>query len=1539
MEITSTYSDFISLNTNFKDVFSLDSDIDKENLWKRFIYTNNFKELLDSIPFIFSENRPEERKPILLTGRYGVGKSHATGVISHLLWDDFALIEDMLLRARNDMEETGSILTQFRENKKYFPVVLHGRDSGEVDDAKSFEFILEMGLERALKKYNYYDKINKENEITKYILWLESQKSDPRNKGILEDIDKIIKECSTFTSTDDLIQGLRNYNFNALETLKKCFLQWNVQGPKHLNAVGYYQNVLKDLKKIDPSIAGIIIYWDEFTTVFNTAGRYNDSNLINKIQNWAELASDSIYLFFISHLTPQALRGKYKFLDDALAKIDDRFKVINIRMDKITTYHLIAESLIIKDREEFKKYLKKLGYTSQMQHRLREMSNQIFGDLFSKDKELIERTIPLHFYSVYTAGKIADLIGSAERSIFQMLHSGENINTSYGTKLGFAKFLELEPSKDQMVWYTIDQIFDFFHKDLLENESDNFDNPNIVRALNAFRQYYPLAEQMGEGPTRVFKAIVLMEMLNALTGDPPLLPSKKNLENAYALTEIPNLDQILTLLLDKPLIIKYSDPQIGSVIFKTKYGGYDEEELLAIKKEIKTTVSFEEFIKRNQNIIIKKLIEGFSYAPRIFYNYASLTLYSAGIVSRNKQMIQDLQNKGSLSVIIALSETSEDIDNARKFFMEVSNEVKNTIFILYDQNYKNHYERWLEGSALLKLGENRSNRTIINEGQSQIDASIEQMTKEFSRSTIVFRGNSQAVGSNIGIEINKYIKEIYNRGFDNLAYKQFWESPKTASKDIMLLYGKNGARKQLEDHKTYYVRKIFELFKERDNILVDNKLLLKEDEQYVVTSGLFEIISKIRGYIKENNGKWLSLRSIIDSLALEEPPYGICGWLESLVMAYALAEYTNEARLEVMAGNQTPSKDLTLIVEAINNSIKNKNQTLKIRYGSAKENRLAQKLLEIFNIQQETKPSLPDVIFKIRETINSQFGLPIWAIPYSFKQKEKEKDSIQSMIDSVNQIIMQSESEKEFSEAHIGSILTQINEIELKYKKIWTRCFIPETVTTGFLEYVRLHYPRLMQSYPTPDELIIAVKSKIKEDPWTWPVQRVSEVLAQLNTCSVAPRQPQNLRVTYGAEGVILIWDIPEGDSIPVYYDIERGKSNDQFTLLTRITADTTRYQDSSSKPGSKYYYRIIAVNPVSSSVPSNIIEQNILPLPPRITLKLSPREDHIVLKWDTVDPQYEIIKFELYRGESASNLTLLETINSTEDIFQDYSIEMGKKYYYTIIAINSAEQRGSRSISPPCHLLPSSPPMSPSDLNCMVEKLGIRITWSFPADFKDFITEFCVYRKDSSGKIISVATTPPQQVTYLDNEIQPGMTYVYSASARNIIGESTLISASPIKILPLLPSIIVSIMEQNGKALLSWKKAGDEYGIIGYIIRRGEKRNKLEKLISLPPSVSEYIDDAVKMGHLYYYELIVQNSAGVSRNCEEIVQFSPSINIDINAWEDTTKIFIGSDANKFINKLYLMLNTVINDSKQSNLTEKDKEKVIKLKTFLETIK
>jgi len=193
----------------------------------------------------------------------------------------------------------------------------------------------------------------------------------------------------------------------------------------------------------------------------------------------------------------------------------------------------------------------------------------------------------LHPYSVFVATKIADLIGSAERSIFQLLHSTENLKTVYGKKLGFAAFLDSNPT-DNSKFFTIDQVFDFFFDDLQLYNFDKTTYANILQAINSFSRYYSVVEKLGEDSLKVFKTIVLMQMLNEFEHDSALTTTKINITKALAQSEISNVESILGRLQENSILILYDRGFLpDDAIYKVRLGDYDQESLNSIKEKVR----------------------------------------------------------------------------------------------------------------------------------------------------------------------------------------------------------------------------------------------------------------------------------------------------------------------------------------------------------------------------------------------------------------------------------------------------------------------------------------------------------------------------------------------------------------------------------------------------------------------------------------------------------------------------------------------------------------------------------------------------------------------------------------------------------------------------------------------------------------------------------------------------------------------------------------------------------------------------------------
>jgi hypothetical protein len=1537
------YSTFVSLNKYFKDVFSVEDDLDNSEIWKKYIFTNSFKEILSNIDFIF-KNDNFKKKGIILTGKYGVGKSHTLAVMSHLLWDDTQTISPIIENIKREADIPGHSLAQFREEKKYFPVILSGKDSNEIYDERTFDFRLQIALEEALKKYGLFDKISEKSEFELYNNWLNAQCHNGEASIRLSLISNIEK-TGQFGSIEELMEALSSRDSSALSFIKDLFTQWQLQPPYHTDSFGYYENVLRELQTKDSSIIGIIIYWDEFTTVFEHAGRSNNAKILQKIQEWAQKASSNIILFIVSHRSPEAFRGRYSQLDDELARIEDRFEVTQMKMEKNTTYELIEKSLVIKDYEEYRKFFETIGVNAKFLKSFVNQYKEVFKDIEYTDKKII-RTLPLHPYSVYVATKIANLIGSAERSIFQLLHSSENIKTIYGTKLGFAAFIELEPSGDDAKLFTIDQVFDFFYDDLRQYNFDKGTYSNILQTINSFTRYFPIVENLGDEAIKVFKTLVLMQMLHEFEHETALLTTKNNIEIALLKSNITNVGKILENLKENSILILYDrgvSPEDST--YKIRIGDYDQESLEKITIEVRKENPFEKYVLRRNDLLIQNLLEGAADVPRLRgtlsvlkANNIEIKPYSSNEIEKLKNEIKNFDSSGKFLLSQIIFEDSKKFDSTRTVIIELSKKYQNHIFLLYEGPFDECYNKWIEALSHKKLGQERSNKQLIQQGEQLETTEKKDLEEKLRDVTLVCQGLWVKRTRNLGPKLSEFIEKIYPRGFDYLKYNGFWESPKIYSESILNCYGETNGRKQIKDETHQVKRKIREIFTDKNELeLVDNKLNFK-DEDDVRSSALYEIVEKIQFYLKKKTGSYINLRTMIDDLQLEYPPYGLCGWIESLVITYALAEFKKENRLEVKIGNNTPSKDGTKIVDAINDAIKNAKKDHQIRYGTSDELKLAKKLIDMFSLEDETIKTLAEVTFKIRHKNSTAFGLPLWVVPYAFDGEMKE--NLENCLTPLNQVIIESDRDKIISDLELEQILRNISEIEKKYtKSIWSTLFSKSTFTKGFDRYIAARFIRIYHFYPTSDIVIEKLKTNLEGEPWAWIETKVADQLTSLLNNSAVPESPQNIHSHLEDDGLILEWDAPSQDSgIPLKYEIQRGEENNPFVILDKIDAKNTRYKDQKTNPGINYTYRIIAENVAGKSEPSKEYKKKIVPICPPINLKINAFDEYFEIVWDKPNIEYEIDYYRISRGSSPSSMEELEVkISNRESSFIDHKVDPATRYFYRLDAINANSMKSYGKISSPVFLTSKVCPLPPKKTSAVLFNDGVLITWSLLENSQGFIDKYCIYRKDQRDNEKIVEMPLANATTFFDNKVTIGEKYSYSISAHNSAGESQIVTIGTIKIPLQIPPVNAHVKIINQNMICEWNSFDEKYNIKSIEIKRGGKITELHHLVDLEGNITKFTDNSIKIGQHYYYQIVVKGEDGCINHSSILGPASLSIPVDIEKWEGETISIAKKDRGLFLKQMNQIIQILIDDPSQND-KEAENEALKKIKKIIEGV-
>lgn len=149
--------------------------------------------------------------------------------------------------------------------------------------------------------------------------------------------------------------------------------------------------------------------------------------------------------------------------------------------------------------------------------------------------------------------------------------------------------------------------------------------------------------------------------------------------------------------------------------------------------------------------------------------------------------------------------------------------------------------------------------------------------------------------------------------------------------------------------------------------------------------------------------------------------------------------------------------------------------------------------------------------------------------------------------------------------------------------------------------------------------------------------------------------------------------------------------------------------------------------------------------------------------------------KIKIFRSESASGKTgLIAEIEGASPGFHDTEIEIGKRYYYTLI---SADQSGKESS--PAGPYSAGPikdltaPSRPNNVKIEADEQGlVHITWEDPADSDlRFIN---IYRSDKPGDLgVNIAQVVPGIGDFID-DVGDFQTYYYLLTSEDLAGNES---------------------------------------------------------------------------------------------------------------------------------------------------------------------
>ena len=517
------FSEIVGLHKYFQPVYNIDNET--PDYWKQFIPNNNFYDILDTTITAIQSTELKDKLSVWMVGRYGTGKSHASGVIKHLLWDNIEAINDYLEDSLTNHRLREKI-RNFRKKQKILPVVLVG--IGNVINARTLSLEVERAVKSSLKESNIniqtkgdfdrmIDKINDE-----YLSWETIIDDNQELKMIVND-------------KNEMINRLGKEDIELLIILENIF---NKRGT-HFS----HEKISKWLEQVSAEVvnqgyaSGIIIFWDEFTSILDKQDVI--SELLDEIQSIAELSTkNNVYLYLISHRD----YDQFPAIQEVMDKVKGRFHTRRYPMVAVTTYQILSAA--IQKNGEWNSFKEKVFNNQNIIELINGIADTVDSDANTKGN--IKDLYPIHPYTAYLSTFLANNLGSTQRSIFNFL---------YDEKHGFIKFINNEINDDLLL--TADYLWDYY-ADVLESDPED----RFMQVLERFNTYKNQLESIGNSYQCVFKGVLLLNTLYRITDTTSaethkINPNTENIKSLFIGTFIEiKVDEVLKYLDEKGIIQK-----------------------------------------------------------------------------------------------------------------------------------------------------------------------------------------------------------------------------------------------------------------------------------------------------------------------------------------------------------------------------------------------------------------------------------------------------------------------------------------------------------------------------------------------------------------------------------------------------------------------------------------------------------------------------------------------------------------------------------------------------------------------------------------------------------------------------------------------------------------------------------------------------------------------------------------------------------------------------------------------------------------------
>jgi hypothetical protein len=975
------YSDYIKMQ-DFLPVYDMTDET--PDMWRTFIPTKQFCDLLQRSITAITSSDISKRRSMWVRGTFGTGKSHASSVVRHLLCDPSEEIDGYIQSIPN--EATRAQLTAIRKQKRYFPVVLKGVEGAY--NIPRFSLSIQRETKKALVAAGYPDLIVR-SDFDEAIRWVESHEN--RIPELLENNDELASEASNYTK---LLTKLRNNDIDVFMHLEEAL----AADKTYLTSDSISEWLVEVEKEIEKAgIAdGLIIFWDEFTSVMDTL----KSDRINVLQNIAEKSqNNNVFLYLISHRTESSsLDAKGK----DITKMSDRYDSVDYQMDEISTYLILRHTFSIPDM--MKMNISTWGIKDKID---KSVYNYLCESNNQDEKEHIQNLFPLHPYTAFLCSKMANIMGSANRSVLKFMNDEHH---------GFKQFINEPTNYDQRMMLTADWLWDFFYSEFI-NE------PLCAAFTNVYSSHGSKVDAMGDDYKRVFKVILLLNALSVKFKSSPekYAPNDKNLKYIFSGDRCEEKMDVILNWLDETKII--ARDIFGE--FKISVSSYNPAEITkeknAVASTYKTAVEYLRYNDKSRQEIERIFMVGERLMRKCEPQFYACEEAEAVLRSKLNKYTREKPNYLHVALFFSITDEARDImENRVKAFSE---EFENTMFIIPSEVFTPTAQtHFIDAVAQSNVSRSHFNTDDASQFENAAKEYVAKWKNRMSGGTytMYFNGkrSSEGIFSNIYSVINKkFSVQVFPNGMESVKALQNEAMTYFANKNFKTL-SLQMLQKRTRDELLSFggsVRPTKQIFLDGENNLVTDTCELTE-AAIAGNSWLNTVCQAMDMLIEAAKKKYADRFSLSDILApLMRPPFGLfANPANYAILGFALRKHKDDLfnpSTSQPVGDEKLNDMIEILLKMWDGGVSEPSNKLLLRFGSVEERNLTSILGEVFNLSIVRGVSMSDLKsltyakWCITEFCKQVARYPLWSLLYCDKIKEKEncKKAISDLISLFNQ--------------------------------------------------------------------------------------------------------------------------------------------------------------------------------------------------------------------------------------------------------------------------------------------------------------------------------------------------------------------------------------------------------------------------------------------------------------------------------------------------------------------------------------------------------